>query len=174
MLARIKLRLFLVAPHSVAHLYLAELQDGRESRHLVFPRILILVSGLRLELTLGDLSEQRNFVRAAGYEVAVLEQVLVVALVSHSPRRLLEQCPLRLVEQGLLLLSERVDVLLQIAQLLYLFDLLLHRVDHLVQVLEVRADFGLLLRDKTKLTWKRQRHLPGRIQVGPVHTPASN
>ena len=54
------------------------------------------------------------------------------------------QLILHVIQIGLLLLSRRVDVLSQSAQLFDLLDLTLHDVEHTVQVFKVRSDLRLL------------------------------
>jgi len=78
-LASVELRLLFVAAHCEAHIVLTEAYSGLESGHFISRELFWNVSGLHLELHLGNLSQQRYLIGATGCKVAILKQVFVVA-----------------------------------------------------------------------------------------------
>lgn len=82
-LAGVQLRFLLVWAHSVANLFFTEANRCLESRLHVVIELILVWGGLYLELSLGNLGQQRDLVGAAGGKISVLKQVLVVAQLLH-------------------------------------------------------------------------------------------
>lgn len=97
--------MLLVAIDSVTNFSLIE-HDGRlKPGHLVAVQFFRYISGLNLELHLGDLSEERYLISTARCEFAMLKQGIILDELFHSIAGLFKQPLLYLVEFLELLLS---------------------------------------------------------------------
>ena len=104
-LASIQFRLLFIAADCKANVVLTEAYGGLESCHLIPRKLLRDISGLHLELHLGNLSQQRYLICATGCKVPILQEVFVVAQTLDRALSEVSELILHLIEADHLLLG---------------------------------------------------------------------